>query len=133
MLVVFSLPVQAEPCDEEPCVKPLLQGDEAPWDGQLLSHERAAALVTATDNCSDRVALEMERERRRCTMRLDQCHDDMEAQAKILDDQLERLQRGLEGAPVAREWWEYPVPLWGIAAGVGAGALWGILIAAAAN
>jgi hypothetical protein len=58
-----TLPKVCDPDDAKSCVQPLLEGEAAPFAGQLLTTRRAAKLAILASGCQERVDLEMGRER----------------------------------------------------------------------
>jgi len=91
------------------CVYPIEQGEEAPFSGQLITAERAARLVVASESCGAYMRTELERARALYELRLAQCGEKREAQAEANMRQLEALQRRLEAVegPLA-PWWQRP-------------------------
>ena len=66
-----TFPPTCDPDDPKSCVQPLVKGEPAPFDGQLMSNRRAAKLAVAAGGCQDRVDLVTERERELAKVILD--------------------------------------------------------------
>jgi len=62
---------ECDPADARSCVQPLAAGELAPFDGQLLTMRRAAKLAAAAGACSERLKLELEREKEISSSELD--------------------------------------------------------------
>jgi len=58
-----SLPKSCDPDDPKSCVQHLLEGDVAPFTGQLMSNRRAAKLVVSAGGCQEKLDLVVEREK----------------------------------------------------------------------
>jgi hypothetical protein len=52
-----ALPKSCDPDDPKSCVQPLMEGEPAPFSGQLMTGRRAAKLAVLAGGCQDRVDL----------------------------------------------------------------------------
>ena len=55
-----KLPASCDPQDSKSCVQPLLEGEAAPFSGQLLTFRRAAKLAVEAGSCKETTAIEVE-------------------------------------------------------------------------
>lgn len=55
-----TLPSACDPEDKASCVQPLIEGEEAPFSGQLLTPRRAAKLGVRASSADERVKLAVE-------------------------------------------------------------------------
>lgn len=53
------MPASCDPADPKSCVQPLLEGERAPFTGQLLTGRRAALLAVRADQADERTQLKL--------------------------------------------------------------------------
>ena len=56
-----TVPGSCDPVDQKSCEQPLLEGEVAPFSGQLLTPRRAARLAVEAGSCKEATAIEVER------------------------------------------------------------------------
>lgn len=54
-----TLPASCDPQDQKSCVQPLVEGEVAPFTGQLLTPRRAAKLAVDAGSCKEATAIEV--------------------------------------------------------------------------
>jgi hypothetical protein len=113
-----ELPASCDPADEKSCVQPLLAGEEAPFEGQLLTFRRAAYLAVEAGGCTERLAIEAERLEGVWSAKLQTAEDlrrhDAETHQLELDLVLKRLEQAEE--LLTPPWWERPAFVAGVTA-----------------
>ena len=91
------------------CVYPIAEGEVAPFAGQLITMERAARLVVASESCGAYMRTELERARGLYELRLAYCAAEKQSQAEANVAQLAALQRRLEAVEgPSLPWWQRP-------------------------
>lgn len=66
-----SIPKECDPEDPKSCVQALLEGERAPFAGQLLTPRRAAKLAVLAEGCQAQIELAVEAEREMTNLLLD--------------------------------------------------------------
>lgn len=116
-----------DPQDPQSCVTILMEGDTAPFSGQLLTHRRAAKLVVLAEGCQARLDLKIQELREISDIRLRGEAAKRENDQQHFQLKLDLLQKALSEAQNAsvRRWYEHPLVWVGVGA---AGALGAILV-----
>lgn len=99
-----------DPEDPKSCVQPLVTGDPAPFDGQLMTNRRAAKLAVLAGGCQDRIDLAVARERELATIQLygeKALRTSDQASAQLQKDLLLKRMAEMEGILTPR-WYERP-------------------------
>ena len=101
---------RCDPKDEKSCVQAVTEGELVPFSGQLMTHRRAAKLVTTTEQCADERALDLEEAHELHQIQLNllkQQRENDEASHKLqLDLMMKRMQQ-MEDT-LGPEWYEHP-------------------------
>ena len=79
-----------DPKDPQSCVQAVTEGEQVPFPGVLMTHRRAAKLVTTTEQCADEKALSLEEASELHLIQLKLAED-----LRINDQQAHKLQLGL--------------------------------------
>lgn len=97
-------PPQCSKTDPKDCVQPLLEGESAPFSGQLLTNRRAAKLAVKADQCGERVQLAIEETLAKAAL-------DLQLEKALRANDLEAWQQKekLLTQAVQKPWWEHPV------------------------
>lgn len=99
-----------DPKDAKSCVQAVSEGETVPFAGQLMTHRRAAKLVTTTEQCADERALDLEEASELHQIQLDllkkQRANDQEAAKMKLDLVMKRMEQMEE--ELAPKWYERP-------------------------
>jgi len=105
-----ELPASCDPEDAKSCVQPLLEGETAPFAGQLLTPRRAAYLAVEAGGCQERIAVELERSnddwRAKLAAERSLRQNDQSAHELELDLAMKRMQQMEE--TLGPEWYERP-------------------------
>ena len=106
-----SLEGTCDPKNPKECVQPLLEGEQAPFSGQLLSTRKAIKLFQLVESCKEQTAIEVERVSGLARVDLDLTkklrdidRDSYDAQMTLLQERLKEA-KALQGAP----WYESPL------------------------
>jgi len=103
---------RCDPEDLQSCVQAVTVGEVVPFPGQLMTHRRAARLVTTTEQCADERALD-----------LDTAHQLHQIQIQTLEERRDNAMSAcelkvsfLEGQALEAErpWYEHPAVVAGI-------------------
>lgn len=103
-----SLQPACDPQDSRSCVQPLLEGEAAPFTGQLLTPRRAAKLAVKAGQCKERIRLETTRISNLLLVDLEAERAKRTNDAKHHQLQLDLMKARLVEAS-QREWYEHPV------------------------
>lgn len=114
---------QCDPKDSTSCVLPLVEGESAPFTGQLMTFRRAAKLAVMSGQCSARIKLATEEttEVLELQINLQKSLRANDAEVWKLKEDLFRKRIDAVEAISSRHWYEHPV-VWAI---VGAGVMTG--------
>jgi len=129
-LLAQTHPKTCDPKDNRSCVQPLMEGEEAPFFGQLLTPRRAARLAIKAEQCQTRIDLSVQETKQLYEFDLDLARqlraNDRQAaemQKKILSEELARAHEAAE-----TNFLDHPVT-WMIIGGALVGAAVGIATA----
>lgn len=98
-------------CDDDApsrCTQPLLAGEQAPFDGQLLNPPKAIALGQAAAHCDDRIALEVSRTSSISGIELAHARELARIDATALARERDLYRDLYEAKPVGVPWYEEP-------------------------
>lgn len=99
-----------DPKDPKSCVQAVSEGETVPFPGQLMTHRRAAKLVTTTEQCSDERALDLEEANELHQIQLNlleqQRKNDQDAAKLKLDLMMKRMEQMEE--ELGPKWYEHP-------------------------
>lgn len=108
--LVFAGDKHCDPKDSLSCVQLVTEGAIVPFSGQLMTHRRAARLVSTTEQCDDRRALDLEEASELHLVELEalkrQRVNDQEAAKLKLDLVMKRMKQIEE--ELSPEWYERP-------------------------
>jgi len=99
-----AIPPQCDPDDAESCVQPLLEGESAPFSGQLLSPRRAAKLAVLAGNADERARLAVEEAEEVWRVKLE-----AERRLRVNDNAANRLKVEMLERASARPFYEHPL------------------------
>jgi len=99
-----TLPSQCDPEDKTSCVQPLLEGEAAPFAGQLLTPRRAAKLGVRAGDVDERVRLAIEETEELWRIKLQK-----EQALRENDNVANALKIDLLTKAADRPFWEHPV------------------------
>lgn len=124
-----SLPAQCDPKDSKNCVQPLMEGESAPFSGQLMTFRRAAHLAVQAGQCSERVdiAVNETKELMSIDLNLQKALRENDAKAWAVQKDLLLDRINVLTAEAERHWYEHPA-LWAvIGAAVTTGVFYGAI------
>jgi hypothetical protein len=106
-----TVPGSCDPADQKSCVQPLLEGEAAPFSGQLLTPRRAAKLAVEAGSCKEATAIEVEHAVDVWKLKLETEQrlrkNDQDAHQLEVDLLMKRMAQIEE--TLSPHWWERPV------------------------
>lgn len=100
-------PPSCDPKDSTNCVQPLVEGETAPFTGQLLSTRRAAKLIVRAEQCDQRLQLKLHETVELWQIKLKLAQDTAAIELESLKKQLQILERALKEAGKV-PWYQHP-------------------------
>ena len=95
-----------DPQDPESCVQLLLEGEKAPFTGQLLTPRRAAKAAVGLMMCDDRIKLQVAKADELWTVKLDLAKRLAAADLEAARSQIKVLQKALQDSKPP--WYQHP-------------------------